>query len=606
MVGLVLLAVATATGAAGEPPRTLSFRTVGFYGVHLDVGDFAFLKFYYTKPADKGRIATYNRMLERAHAAGKINLVGLYTFDRVTHKRPIAEYLTNTDALLSGLRRDLIYAVCPSEENVTWNNGLRILNALYDRITSRWKLQCYQWLTVPAPPHGKLKADGWVLDAYGFDYERFRRHIAKFVVTGKPVVVCVNATSPRAKSAAERVGPWEPGSAAEAQMQICREFNLPVFFYAVDRHWGNVHAWLRDTDPLTVRCRRWALGWIARAHAERVGGLPLPTADYLAGRVWEVCGGRDLDFELGWDFADTGFLDFAGVEGLMALRWDGQTERLVVQGAGRPRRVRLQWHLTSPLKMKGVGARLSARLEGQGSRVQLAVGSSLIRWWSAEKRSSGKFGRYELSAALPEDWQGHEAWVAVQMDAAAGGTVVLDELAITGRSLRPQTKTITLHPGPERAVLYRDDCRTPKLIHFAEVDRPEELQWRPGQWYITGAEGRANRVKVALHFVCEKPLADGEVRIDCLAWTRAHGARIVAGLSADGRQMLVRRDTAELPQDERYKRFSGVMTLPLAEADRLREAKEFWVLIELVNASGVRAGASNVLRGLEVIGRMGK
>jgi hypothetical protein len=128
----------------------------------------------------------------------------------------VEEYLANTDALLEGLRRDLIYPVCPCEENVTWNNGLAILNALYDRITSRWKLPCYQWLTAPDPPHGKLKADGWIFAAYGFDYESFRRHLAKFVLTGKPVVACVNATSPVGITPAESIVPGEPGSPAEA------------------------------------------------------------------------------------------------------------------------------------------------------------------------------------------------------------------------------------------------------------------------------------------------------------------------------------------------------------------------------------------------------
>jgi hypothetical protein len=210
-----LLVLLRAPSQAQPPPR-LSFRTVGFYGTQLDIGDFAFWKFTYLQPAHKSHLAWYNQALQGAAAAGQLNLVGLYAFDRVSHKRPVEEYLANTDALLEGLRRDLIYAVCPCEENVTWNNGLAILNALYDRITSRWKLPCYQWLTAPDPPYGKLKADGWIFAAYGLDYESFGRHLAKFVLTGKPVVACVNATSPVGITPAESIVPGEPGSPAEA------------------------------------------------------------------------------------------------------------------------------------------------------------------------------------------------------------------------------------------------------------------------------------------------------------------------------------------------------------------------------------------------------
>ncbi len=132
MTAAICLLVAVACAGSAQEP--LSFATVGFYGIHLPVGDFAFLKFTYTSPEHKSRIPAFNRLLEQVAAAGQRAIVGLYTFDRVTHKRPIEEYVRNTDQLLAGLRRDLIYAACPSEENVTWNRGLQVLNALYECI----------------------------------------------------------------------------------------------------------------------------------------------------------------------------------------------------------------------------------------------------------------------------------------------------------------------------------------------------------------------------------------------------------------------------------------------------------------------------------------
>ncbi len=597
--------VLVALGGVGyaDAPRGLSFRTVGFYGVQLDFADFGYLKFTYTEPGHAERLSGYNALLREARDRGQVSLVGLYTFDRVSHQKPLQEYLANTDALLEGLDRELVYAVCPTEENVTWSKGLEILNALYDRITDKWKLPCYQWLSMPYGPVGKLKADGWVLDAYGYDYDTFRRHLAKFVVTGKPVVVCVNATAPSAKHAAESILPGEPGSAAEAQMRICRESDVPVFFYAVDRTWGNVHAWLRDTDAETAACRRWVFDWIARAHAEAPDGLPLMSAGFLDARPAEVCGGADNAFATEYDFSEVGFLDHAGAEGLLDLRWDGLAEKLLLAAGDEARSARLFWHLRSPLEIEALSASVTGEARGKGARVSIAVGPNILHWHPAALEAQAGTQTLDLTASTPQDWRGREGWVMLELSAPAGGDIALDRLALRGRTLPPAERIIRLEPGPEAGVLYRDDFTSPKLIHFAEVDQPEELQWRPGDWYITGKQGQANRVRVRVHFASERALAEAEVRVDALAWTRDHGASIRMGVSGDGETILAARNTAELPQDERYHRFSGVVSLPLAEVEGLRGAKDFWLIVELVNACGVKAGPSNVLRSLEVVGR---
>jgi len=594
--------VATIAGGAGD--ASLSFRTVGFYGIHLPVGDFAFLKFSYNGPADDPNIEHYNALLEEVAQAGQKAIVGLYTFDRVTYSKPVEEYVRNTETLVSKLRQDLICAFCLSEENVTWNNGLAILNALYEAVKRRTDLPCYQWLTVPDPPHPKLAADGWIFDAYGYRGEEFRRHLAKFVVTGLPVIACVNATSPKPAWAAESVLVGEPGSPAEDQMRICREFNVPVFFYAVGNHWGNVHEWFRDDEETTARSRRWALEWISRAHAEPAGTLPLRAAEYLASRPLEVCGGADKSFRVRYAFDDLSFLDYAGVEGLLSLRWDGREEKLFIEGRRASRRAVLYWHLTSPFDMEA----LRAEVSGAGKDAQIALGlcPTLVHWHGQVVKAEAEEAGFTASASLPDDWHGRDAWLMLEMSLAPEGRVVLDAIEIKGRTRPPVEKVILLQPGPEAGVLYRDDFVSPRLLHVAEIDRPEELHWRPGGWHITGAEGASNRVRVRVRFVSEKPLAEGEVRIGAVAWTRDHAARIVASLSADGERPLVRRDTAELPQDEQYARFSGVISLPLAEATELSQTKEFWLLLDFVNESGVRAGPSATISFLEVFGRSGQ
>ena len=597
---LTCVGLAIMVGGAGNGP--LSFRTVGFYGIHLPVGDFAFLKFSYSGPADDKNIEPYNALLEEIAQAGQKAIVGLYTFDRITYSKPVEEYVRNTEALVDKLRRDLICAFCLGEENVTWNNGLAILNALYETVKRRTDLPCYQWLTVPDPPHPKLAADGWIFDAYGYRREEFRRHLAKFVVTGLPVMACVNATSPKTAWAAESTLVGEPGSPAEEQMRICREFNVPVFFYAVGNHWGNVHEWFRDDEETTARSRQWALEWISRAHAEPAGTLPLPAAEYLASRPLEVCGGADNSFQVRSAFDDVSFLDHAGVEGLRNLRWDGREEKLFVEGEGAAGRAVLYWHLTSPFDMEALRAEVSGAA-GKNARIAVGLCPTLVHWHGQAVQAEAEEAGFTASASLPDDWHGRDAWLMLEMSLAPGGHIVLDTVEIRGRTRPPVDKTILLRPGLEAEVLYRDDFVSPKLLHIAEIDRPEELHWQPGGWHITGAEGGSNRVKVRVKFVADEPLLEGEVRIGAVAWTRDHAARIVASLSADGERPLVTRDTAKLPQDEQYARFSGVISLPLAEATELSKAQEFWLLLDFVNDSGVKAGPSATIRFLEVRGR---
>ncbi len=601
LVGTMLAAQLVWESNVAVGAERLSFKTIGFYGVHLDVGDFAFLKFTYTSSQHRKNIPVYNRMLEEAAAQGKVSIVGLYTFDRVTHKRPIAEYVANTDSLLKGLRRDLIYAVCPSEENVTWNNGLAVLNALYDCV-AKWKLPCYQWLTMPDPPHGKLKADGWILDAYGYGWAKFRRHLAKFVITGKPVIVCVNATSPLARTAAEKILPGAEGSPAEAQMKVCREFNVPVFFYAVDKQWGNVHAWLRDTDELTVACKRWALSWISRAHSE-AGQLPLPSANYLSAKPMEVCGGEDNSFVITYDFSDASFLDFAGVEGLLSLRWDGMAERLTLSGRGRRRKAVIYWHLISPLKMKNLSAELDGSLRGSESSVALSLGTSLIKWYSVRRLGQTKQETFTLKAAVPEEWTGKDAWVMVALNAGSGELASLGKLRIQGTTVPPAERVIRLQPGQEKKILYEDTCISPKMLHLAEIEGRDRFQFKRGCWYITGIDGRPNEVTVKLRFVSNKPLCEAEVRIDAMAWTAAHRAKLIAALSADGKTALLAQDTAKLPQHPRYKRFAGTIVLPLSDAKQLQNAREFWLIIKLISAAGKKTGPSCMIRKIQMVGR---
>lgn len=125
---------------------------------------------------------------------------------------------------MNALPLDLVDIVFLSEENIAWNNGLEIQNALYDHVKAEHPdLPVYQWFTPYDTPHAGLRADGWIIAPYRLNAQDFRTYLMKYVATGLPVINCVNASP--------SVGAFQ---SSQDQVDICREFNVPMFFYAVD------------------------------------------------------------------------------------------------------------------------------------------------------------------------------------------------------------------------------------------------------------------------------------------------------------------------------------------------------------------------------------
>jgi hypothetical protein len=156
---VVLTLVSFAAYAFADPP--LDHSQVGVYGTLFDFCDYSVYKFTYKDPNQFAQaLPRWRKMLADAAALGKPNLVLLYTFDRVKHEHPIEQYIRNTDTVLQALDMKSIHALCLSEENVTWNKGLQVLNSLYDHIKKNYDVPVYQWLSMPDIPHPKLRADG--------------------------------------------------------------------------------------------------------------------------------------------------------------------------------------------------------------------------------------------------------------------------------------------------------------------------------------------------------------------------------------------------------------------------------------------------------------
>jgi len=606
-VGLQLVAGA----APGPRPAAapLDFSHVGVYGTCFDFCDYTVYKIVYLGKRRKPELlAHWRTRLHEMAAQGKRNLVGIYTFDRVKHSRPIPEYLAETDTVLEGIDLADVYAIFLSEENVTWSNGLAVLNALYDHIKSRYpELPVYQWLTSPVTPHPKLRADGWVYDCYKVGLPRFRRIAAKYVVTGKPFIMCLNA-SPDVGLFTDSWG----GPVSQDQVEVCREFNIPMFFYCVDLKWGSPAIWQHSDAEEIVPWREWVLRVVEEAQKTDVSKLPMLTAQYSTGQPIEVAGDENNRFEFVDSFAAARFLDDATIRGFLNLRWDGEREVLFVERqAGAKDVAELIYHFASDFELSNITATLAGErlATGQGSAVELGVSVTGHNWphmaAPGDGADGGPKGAFSLTASGKDDpeFKGRGMWVRVT--AAPGQlpartpAMLFDSLTVSCDVVPPERRAILLTPDRKGNVRYRDTFDSQKYLHLAHIDNAAELTWTRGRVGTHGVAGRGNRVQLRWECVAEKPLTGIVVRMDCSGNKRNLGAVTSLGVSLDGKNLLAQDDTADKPANKQGT-FKGALTLDLTGNADFAGVSTFWVHGIMTNNCGAKTNRSNTIEQLDV------
>ena len=160
-----------------------------------------------------------------------------------------------------------------------------LLNQLAKHVRGRYGVPVFQWYTDPLPPHPKQIADGWVFDAYKWTNPRFRRHLMKFVVLGKPVIAMPWAADPDDGYFSFKTG-RDLICHTDQQFRVCMEFNVPVAIYAVSG--GSVNNWLGRDKPELETVRKYVYAQHAAMKAIPAGLLPLPTADFSHGTRIEI------------------------------------------------------------------------------------------------------------------------------------------------------------------------------------------------------------------------------------------------------------------------------------------------------------------------------
>ncbi len=577
MRAAILLALCVMFAAPGAAQEGIDFSDIGMYGQDFPLLDFTCLKFLAPRDAEY-----YERCAERvraAHERGQFVLVCIYTFDRVTLSRPIEEYIANTDELLQNLPLELIDIICLGEENIAWNNGLEVQNRLYDHVKRTYPgTTVYQWFTPYDVPHAKVRTDGWIIDLYRLDYQEYRRFVQKYIATGKPLIACINA-SPEIK-------PW---SSSQDQVDICREFNVPMFFYAVDGIEGSPYIWMDSDDPTLARWRGWFMRVREMAHGTDTSLLPQASAQWSYGQPVEVAGDAQNGFEYADSFATQMFIDDATIDGFLGLRWDGWAERLGLVGDSE---ARLTYHLWSAFPIEQAQADASF-VPVDGAQ------ASLSAEWSADGHS---WQAMALGVPLA-DFAGQNLWVRLNLQTRGGSAdepaAWLDDLSISGVTIPPEERVVHITPLHRNGRFeWRDDFQSTRSMHLAKIDGGEHLQWERGRVWIRGGQGRVAST-LRWHFVAERPVRDVTIAIEGYAHQQL-SARNEIAVSLDGEQPIITRTTSGL--EDASGRYTGTIEIDLSEDERFEGATEFWVHVTMINTAGTPTNRSNEIRALEVTG----
>ncbi len=571
---LVALAIALACAAHGAD---LDFSKVGIYGRDFECCDFTCLKLY--GPRDAETYAKYADLIRAAHERGQYVLIGLYTYDRVALAKPVEEYIANTDDLLANLPLELVDAVVLSEENIVWNNGLAIQNQLYDHVKAKWDLTVYQWFTPYDVPNAKCRADGWIIDPYRLQTQDFRKYLMKYVVTGLPVINCVNASP--------EIDAW---SSSQDQVDVCREFNVPMFFYAVDGLQGSPFVWMLTDKPRLAEWRGWFFRIREMCHDTDISRLPLASSEFSPGQGIEVAGGEDNRFEYADDLLTLKFIDDATIAGFGSLRWDGEAEKLGVLGGGE---ATLTYHFLSEFEMRA--PTVAATFEPVG-----ASGAVLGLSYSTDGE---KFAELAAGEALTA-FAGQNLWVRLEMAGgeaeAVGGW--LSDLAVQGESVPPAERIVRIAPLNRRGKFeYEDDFEATRALHVAEIDGGELLEWVRGKVQVYGTPGIKVNSTLRWHLVAEKPMTDVRVLIESYSHQQL-GAHNEIGLSLDGENALVSETTSG--RENATGRYVGEIEMDISADERFAGATELWVHFTMVNTSGVKTGRSNDIQTLQVTGTL--
>ncbi len=317
--------------------------------------------------------------------------------------------------------------------------------------------------------------------------------------------------------------------------------------------------------------------------------------DRSPGQPVEMGGDRVLRYIYRDAFGEAWFAEDAAIEGLSCVRWDGAARALLLEGRGAERRrVSLTYHFAAPYDAKELVTELQGVIQGgRADCVEFTMstdGKEFIHPARACGRPEGN--AFHLMSAASYQFDRSSFWIRIEADLAPAARVTLTEFVANCRMKPPGRREVTLSPDADGRLAYRDALASSRLLHVAEVQNAEALDWHRGAARLTSQEP----VVIRQRFIAPGPLGSIRVRVGHAVGPQAPGGSNTVALSLDGEKPLVQRTVTGADAG-----FEGVTELRLDDAAALADARQFYLLITL--APGAAGAAPNVLSSIEVEAR---
>ena len=494
---------------------------------------------------------------------------------------------------------ELLPAICLDEENPA--SRTRLLDRLARYVRDHYRVPVFQWYTDPLGPNPALTADGWIWDSYGWSPQRFRRHVMRFVATGKPVICVPWASDPHWPQWTRYPSTEEMINREWHQFRTCLEFNVSTAPFCVAGP-GAMNPWLGSDTP-DMRLLRDALRSKRREmRALRPGDLPLATASFsAAARAIPVGGDPGKPSRYVESFSGFRWIDDATISGfldLMLTTRPAEPGFLVLRprprDSAKPRKVdaSLTYHLRSYFPLKHVRVRLGATAPAAlGARTEIALtrDESGRDWPLVGKLVDADNVKPLIIEADSDVLQGtRSVYIQVRARQQKGDprslNHFLDDLQIEcTHEAPPAGVAIAMAEDQYGQMSYDDDFSTMRWSHFGEVkpSAPTHGGFRESEFWVGLKGGYAISTKVRQRVVAPRPMKALTVTADVAANSPDLGGAATLKIAPRGGEPKWTISTKG--------RHRGPLTL-VVPPDELKGLTKFDVIVELRSTSGIEQG----------------
>ena len=562
-VQLICILAGTLNLSFGQSTSELDRKYTGFYSHQSPRWKTGIVKIFLKNQCnEKGKKEFWKNIKAQRDKGLYSHYIYEIIFERDKYKIPawkktqkmLDDFFKNTPE--SPTYPELLYAVCPAEENITWGGQIELQNKVYDHLKKKYKMRVFQWLSEPLAPRLDIKADGWIFDAYSIKGEEFYRHTQKFILYGKTVVPILWAAEPGLDGYFKNSGCKGIYELVSPKFQYCRELNLPVILFACSKKLGSVNIWMHSKKAPFPELRDFFFKELAKLSSdEDFETTKHPTP------VFQCSGNKFYNFNYVADFSNFSFVDHCKITGVHNIKVSKQGMTFVSKSKGQSI---IQWHFQGKTKFKQVSISLKLKPLVKNSQYKLEYSVDAKKW----HKCKGFTNQYKINTLKNKN-----LFLRLSL---IKGKFLINRMSLKAKLTPLKNKAIKLTANGNFWE-YIEDFKTMEFSQRMQNKAVKELQFQKGRIGVTGKKGHKINWKGKQKFICPKAIKSLEITINCNADLNNWGGKVKAFISQDGYSPLKQVET-----DGTKRSFCLKL-----KHDFKQKTKVFFLHLQLINGSGV-------------------